>query len=114
MKVTDIENINKVIRFLKENKKYYPFYSFLRKNDCADKFFHNMIKDHIDWKEGCKNIDEPIIRYFKTVNCESFIDFAFYWGYSKEGFNFWEDLNKSWLRFVKNYKSFTYEKQENY
>lgn len=106
MKVTDIRNINNVIRFLKENEKCYPFYRFLKKKGCAAKFFHNLIKDHINWK-NYENIDEPMIRYFKSIGCKGFIDFAFAWEYTKEGFLFWECLNKSWLIFI-------YEKQENY
>jgi len=56
-----MKDINLVIRFLKEDKKLFCFYRFLRKQYCLESYFNNLIKEHVSWRGSKKQ--ERIINH---------------------------------------------------
>lgn len=85
-----IENyIRFVLRFLKENKVYYAF-------------LYN-VKEYLPLKHSrgefldvdCDNFIKSFSKHlYKRGNMKSFINWAFSWQFSREGFYFWEKINK--------------------
>lgn len=78
-----------VLRFLKENKVYYAFLhnakeiliEKLERGGRSDIVYNNYIES---FSQHLKKYD--------SMTC--FIDYAFYWGSTREGHNFWEDMHK--------------------
>lgn len=86
-----------VLRFLKDNKVYYAFLynarRFLEIKHRRDEYLD------ID----CNNYIESFSQYlYKRNKMKSFIDYAFYWEYTREGHDFWKDIHK---KFENKYES---------
>jgi len=76
----------KFVRFLKEEG-----------NDVYHKFVHNF-KDDVEFRSRFSG--KPIKSfdyYLNKTKIDLFINDAFFWDDTKEGFHFWEDLHYRWL-----------------
>ena len=69
------------------------FFAFLKKNDIYEKWIHNLLNGHpmddIKWW-NCFN------KKLYGNNCGRAIICAFCWCETKEGFDFWSELNHKW------------------
>ena len=89
-----MKDINLVIRFLKEDKKLFCFYRFLRKQHCLESYFNNLIKEHVSWRGSKKQ--ERIINHLKNATKGALIIGAFSWCETKEGFSYWHKIHCLW------------------
>lgn len=93
-----IENYIKfVLRFLKENKVYYAYLYNARR------FLPIKHKRGLYLNVDYNNYIESLSQYlYERRNMASFIDGAFCWLYSREGSDFWQDINKKFEREYEN------------
>lgn len=70
-------------------KKYtfQKFIRFIKENNVYDKYKNNVIND------------KCLISELKKFRMESYISGAFDWLSSKEGIDFWVNMNDKWLNF---------------
>ena len=73
------------------------FTKFLIKYKCYSSFKKNLRNHFINDKY--KTIDVLC----KKINITDYIDSAFIWDESKEGFSFWDDLNDYWRDYINEY-----------
>lgn len=81
------------------NTKIYlkKFYSFLKRNDATSNFLFNFITYHKNGTILNKNeIVNFLVSEIEKSEC-SFIDDAFTWSDTSEGFNYWCDLHYKWM-----------------
>lgn len=64
------------------------FIAFLKKNNCHEQFVKGLMWDNID-------------QLFAQNQPESYISAAFLWEETPEGLDFWLELDKKWLKFIK-------------
>jgi len=74
-----------------------PFVDFLKNNDAYNKYMHNIKIENQRWDE----IGEYKSLYeIKNSGPENWICCAFYWDKQKEGRQYWEQLDKKWVKIV--------------
>jgi hypothetical protein len=78
------EEDNKLDEIL--NKK---FVKFLKDNNAYDKFITNL-----------NIVNKPIEIFCDDSKKKSYINRSFIWFQTKEGFDFWENLNVKWIQFL--------------
>ena len=80
-----IKEATLLIRFLKEHKALESFMYNFFKRDC---------RKNICFREYAKKTDELC-----------YVDFAFYWDETNEGWDYWHRLNTLWNDFMKKIKT---------
>lgn len=81
------------------NTKIYlkKFYSFLKKNDATSNFLFNIITYHkYDTILNENEIVNFLVSEIKEKRECYFIDNAFTWTDTSEGFDYWSDLDYKW------------------
>lgn len=83
---------------MNSNDSYISFISFLKKNDCFDKFKNNWYsqKRYINGKP-CFNLKE-LCDY-----CDNIINSAFLWSATLEGSDYWDGIYNLWREKLKKY-----------
>ena len=75
------------------------FYRFLKRENIIEKYFINFTSLHnITWREIYEQ-EKAFDIYAKDrldKECPSLIQYAFDWEESKEGYDFWHDMNNLW------------------
>lgn len=66
------------------------FVPFLFVNDAFEKFVHNCHKSGI----------ADLSRYLELTSPNHWLDYAFFYGHTPEGFQFWSDLSDEWALFL--------------
>ena len=66
------------------------FIKFLKKNRCLDAF-----------KKNCLYKDKGFDYYFKRTYPVDYIDNAFAWQPTEQGWDYWHDLNTTWRNQLK-------------
>jgi len=67
---------------------YEEFYYFLKNKGLYDKFIYNHKLYPV--------FDVSLRKYFDSKDISTFLSSAFYWRTTKEGVNFWRNLNYEW------------------
>ena len=70
------------------------FFAFLKENDAYDKWIHNLFNRHpIDDINWWDNYNQLLYgnKYDKAIT------YAFIWDETKEGYQFWDNLNNEWI-----------------
>ena len=75
------------------------FYEFLVSKNIHDKYFNNFIKDNNSTKETFINFLIYATHYGKGHN---FFTTAFIWSDTKEGMEYWRNLNDEWTEILFN------------
>lgn len=72
------------------------FATFLKKNDCYDKFLKNF---QIQLEEEKTPIHKfyNLNDYIKNIPREEFLQFPFYWIDTSEGEDYWDNLEGEWM-----------------
>ena len=78
------------------------FFRVLKENKCAHEYFKNFFKRH----EHIKYNELAFRNYFSQFELRDIIDFSFKWRETRQGHDYWENLND----FYKVYFTNTYEK----
>jgi len=71
-------------------RKLKKFTRFLKENNCYNEYFNNYDKGYAE----VSFINLLGNSYYNLFYC------AFYWGESKEGFEYWDKINAKWLRLI--------------
>ena len=85
------------------------FVHFLKENYAYEKFILNIYNKHKSQYSGNSRIFTlgKLIEY----NFSCYIDYAFTWDETNEGWDYWNDLNKKWINWYR-YLSKKYGKYE--
>lgn len=74
------------------------FIYYLNRLDCFKEFKYNLKKEHDI------SIDEYLINnFYKQTDIEELICFAFSWFKSKEGFNYWSNIDKQFAILIRDH-----------
>jgi len=82
-------------------KKTLSFIQFLKDNDAYDKYMHNIQIENQRWEDIIEYIE---LEDLKKQNPSNWFFNAFNWVYQKEDSNYWDKLNKKWLKLIHDYK----------
>ena len=92
--------IIKLKRFLKDNGAYSSFRkNFLNKESSFIRTEWIKCSFKKNYTENVPN-GELFKAYCKSVPSDECITYAFEWGDTKEGFTFWDDLDKLWRKVI--------------
>jgi len=79
---------------------YYRFISFLNKNNVYDKFIDNLKNPILNkgfiWLERTDNYK----KFLTVLHPTNWINYSFNWSKSKDGENFWLDLDVKWVNLL--------------
>ena len=64
------------------------FFAFLKENNAYDKWVYNLKHEALNSDSTCQWLFEDNSN--EAINC------AFFWGDTKEGYEFWSELNHKW------------------
>ena len=78
---------------------FSDFVLFLYEEKCLTTYFDN-IKNDIDF--GARNNVKCKVKLLMKCTSYDFLESAFSWSSTPEGWKFWNDINKKWLWFVNN------------
>ena len=84
----------------KKKKEIYKFKKFLVENHVLGTFTTNIENDENYFKEDYGFIG--LRDFLEKRPKEGFLEYAFDWSETKQGHNFWEDLDVKWIRHVRN------------
>ena len=90
-----------ILRYLKEERDFLHFLLFLKKNECLDKFLHNVLFDKCVNMHNKKIMEECFINYIRNTPKSLLFIEAFGWVSSNEGIIFWVNINKKWMKCIK-------------
>lgn len=95
-----VNDMKAILRYLKEERDFLHFFLFLKKNECFDKFIHNVLLDKCVNMHNKKAMEECVIYYFR--NTSKFLLFieAFCWVNTNEGVKFWSKIHKKWTESI--------------
>lgn len=70
------------------------FFKFLKDHNAYKQFIRNFKMGHAGF---CHEPDETLNEYIRRRHASEWLNWAFSWSESVEGFEFWQDLNAEWL-----------------
>ena len=79
------------------------FFRFLKENKCANEYFKNFFKRH----ERIEYNELAFRNYFSQFELRDIIDFSFKWQETRQGHDYWENLNDYYkVRFTNTYEKY--------
>jgi hypothetical protein len=88
-------NIEEYEEIYLTNKKLVKF---LKNNNAYDSFIYNLKKKYEEYEE--KKINKSLETFCDDIDKSQYIN-SLYWDFSKEGFNYWSQLDYKWKNSLK-------------
>lgn len=96
-----------------EQKSYYckkHFIYFLKQNNAYEKYIYNFEQEDARKFRRWSTAHTDSKSFFKICNISDYVNKAFHWDCTQQGYDFWLDLHMIWEKNVRNLLYSYYEK----